>query len=167
MAVNPKRTPTRGPDTGAHEGRLYLREEELDRAAELVFLAARRFWGAAEHALRAYDLGAAHYRALAAIRRAEGLSVSELITALSVRKQSLQRVLSELEDAGFVMRTPGQQDRRERRLQLTDAGREAERAASAALRERIGHVFRTAGADAVSGARIVLTALSETGMEDA
>jgi DNA-binding MarR family transcriptional regulator len=161
MAVNPKQTLPRPVETPGLEGRLYLREDELDRAAELVFRAARQFWRAAEGPLSDQDLGPAHYRALAAVRREEGLSVKTLQTRLGVRKQSLQRVLNELEAAHMLARAPGQRDRRERLVTLTDAGRDAERAASAALRERLGQVFRLAGADAVAGARAVLAALAE------
>jgi DNA-binding MarR family transcriptional regulator len=153
MAVNPTILPPR-------DGRLYLREDELDRAAELVFAAARQFWRAAEGPLAEAALGPAHYRALAAVRRAEGLPVKALQDRLGVRKQSLQRVLNELEAAGLLSRAPGERDRRERLLTLTDLGREAERQASAALRERLGQVFRLAGADAVAGARAVLSALA-------
>src|SRR5688572_29074466 len=92
MPVNQPR-----PAPGPVEGRLYLKEEELDRAVDLVFAAARRFWRSAEGALAAHDLGPAHYRALAAIRCGEGLAVSDLQAKLGVRKQSLARVLTELE----------------------------------------------------------------------
>jgi DNA-binding MarR family transcriptional regulator len=156
MRVNQSRP---APEVSS-EGRLYLREDELDRAVDLVFAATRRFWKAAETALEAHDLGPAHYRALAAIRREEGLTVSALQARLGVRKQSLARVLGELEAAGLAKREPGKSDRRQRLLALTEAGRAAERAASAALRERLAQVFRSAGADAVAGARAVLAALA-------
>jgi DNA-binding MarR family transcriptional regulator len=159
MAVNPIPSPPRV------DGRLYLREDELDRAAELIFRAARQFWRAAEGPLAAQELGPAHYRALAAVRREEGMPVKALQARLGVRKQSLQRVLNELEAAGLIARIPGARDRRERLLTLTDLGREAERAASAALRERLGQVFRLAGADAVAGARAVLAALAGSAEE--
>jgi DNA-binding MarR family transcriptional regulator len=142
------------------EGRLYLKEEELDHAVDLVFAATRRFWTAAEGALESHQLGPAHYRALAAIRRDEGLAVSDLQARLGVRKQSLARVLGELEEAALIKRAPGREDRRQRLLTLTETGRDAERDASAALRERLAQVFRAAGAEAVAGARAVLGALA-------
>ncbi len=175
MPVNqPKSAPLKrpAPDPTGPEARLYLKEEELDRAVELVLLAQRRFLTAADPVLEARGLGPAHYRALAAIRRGasegrrgdgEGLTVSALQGVLAVRKQSLARVLGELEAAGLIARAPGAADRRQRRLQLTEAGRAAEREASGALRERLGQVFRQAGAEAVAGARTVLSALA---MED-
>jgi DNA-binding MarR family transcriptional regulator len=168
MPVNqPRPAPRRSaPAPGASpEGRLYLKEDELDRAVDLVFTATRQFWKAAEAALAEHALGPAHDRALAAIRRDEGLPVSALQQRLGVRKQSLARVLAELERAQLIQREPGAADRRQRLVRLTDSGRAAERAASAALRERLAHVFRTAGAEAVSGARLVLAALAAEELE--
>lgn len=157
MPVNQARPALPGQEA---EHRLYLREEELDRAVDQVFAAARAFWRTAQGPLQTAGLGAAHYRALAAIRRAEPAPVKTLIEKLGVRKQSLARVLSELERSGFIERRPGLRDRRQRLLRLTESGRAAEREASAALRERLAQIFRLAGADAVAGARTVLGALA-------
>lgn len=138
-------------------------EDELDRTVALLFQATRRFYGEAEGPLAAHGLGDAHYRALAAIRREEGLSVGALQAELGVVKQSLARVLNELEAAGLIARTPSARDRRERQLLLTDAGRDAERAVSSALRAKLSAVLRVAGSEAVMGARTVLTALADSG----
>ena len=156
MPVNQSKPPVES----FSDPRLYLREDELDRAVALVFAAARRFWKTAQGPLSEAHLGPAHYRALAAIRRAEGLSISDLQAALDVRKQSLARTLDELEKAGLIQREPGRADRRQRLLRLTETGRAAERATAEALRERLAHVFRIAGADNVAGARVVLAALA-------
>jgi DNA-binding MarR family transcriptional regulator len=142
------------------EPRLFLREEELDRAVDLVLSAARVFFQAAAPALSDHGLGPAHYRALAAVRREGEMTVSALIARLGVRKQSLARVLNEVEAAGLIRRRPDPSDRRARLLSLTPAGEEAERAASKALRDRLGQVFRAAGPEAVAGAHAVLTGLT-------
>jgi MarR family transcriptional regulator for hemolysin len=141
---------------------LYLREEELDQAVDLFFLASRRFWRVAEGALSARDLGPAHYRALAAIRRSEAPpTVSALRERLGVRKQSLARVLTGLERAGLIARVADTRDGRRRRLILTEAGQVAERDASAALRERLAQAFRSVGDSAVSGALALIAELAE------
>jgi DNA-binding MarR family transcriptional regulator len=160
MPVNQTRPATGAVPGAAPEQRLYLKEDELDRAVDLVFAAARQFWKSADDALARRELGPAHYRALAAIRRGERQPVSALLAQLGVRKQSLARVLGELERAGLIQREPGVADARNRLIALTEAGRAVEREISAALRERLGQVFRAAGADAVSGARLVLGALA-------
>jgi DNA-binding MarR family transcriptional regulator len=74
-------------------------------------------------------------------------------------------VLKDLESAGLVARAPGLADRRERRLLLTPAGREAERAVTTVLRDRLSLVLRAAGGEAVAGARAVLAALADSGEE--
>jgi DNA-binding MarR family transcriptional regulator len=151
-----------GAQSGA-DARLFLREEELDRAADLILASARAFFRAAEPALSRWSLGPAHYRALAAVRREPGIGVSGLIARLGVRKQSLARVLNELERAGLIVRRESAVDRRARLIDLTPEGVNAEREASAALRERLAQVFRATGAEAVMGARCVLGALAEEG----
>lgn len=158
MPVNQSNARTSPP--GA-EARLYLTEDALDRAAALLFAAARGFWASAREPLAALDLGPAHYRAMAAMRRTPGITPGRLMQTLGVRKQSLARVLSELEKAGLAERLPGLDDRRERRLFLTPAGGRAEEEVSAALRERLAQAFREAGAEAVAGARVVLEKLAE------
>lgn len=155
MPVNLQRT-----SAPARDPRLYLTEEALDESVELLLAASRQFWRRAEAALQAKALGPAHYRALAAIRRRPGLTPSKLRALLSVRKQSLARVMSDLVDAGLVARSVGTSDRRERALSLTEEGLAVEAGASTALRERLAEAFRAAGADAVAGARLVLEQLS-------
>ncbi len=157
MPVNQAHPPS---GAAAAEYRLYLKEEELDRAVDLVFAAARAFWRSASGPLAERELGPAHYRALAAARRLDAQPVSVLQARLGVRKQSLARVLAELEEAGLIIRAPAMQDRRQRLVSLTEAGREAEQAATAALRERLAAVFRAAGAEAVAGARLVWAGLA-------
>jgi DNA-binding MarR family transcriptional regulator len=152
MTVNLTRPPAR---------QSFLSEEELDRSVELIFAGSRQFWRAAEGPLQARQLGPAHYRALAAIRRAEHLPVSALRNTLGVRKQSLARVLRDLQVAGFIERAPGEEDRRQRLIALTAAGRAAESDASDALRARLAHVFRGVGEEAVSGMNEVLAILAE------
>ena len=136
-------------------------EDELDRGVELIFAASRQFWRAAEGPLQARNLGPAHYRALAAIRRAEHLPVSALRNTLGVRKQSLARVLRDLQVAGFIERAPGEEDRRQRLIALTEAGRSAEAEASDALRAKLAQVYQDIGEEAVADVNDVLAILAE------
>ena len=57
---------------------------------------------------------------------------------------------------GFVTQTAGTVDRRQRLLELTQAGIELERQLSQSQRERIARAYREAGAEAVEGYRKVL-----------
>lgn len=139
---------------------LFLREEELRQGMELMLFAYRDVMAAADRTLAEHGLGRAHHRAVYFIGRHPGVSVSELLAMLGITKQSLSRVLKELEAAGFVASRPAPTDRRKRLLSLTQAGQTLERALTDAQRRRFAHAYREAGAAAVEGFRQVLLALT-------
>ena len=140
---------------------LYLRDEELKQGVELLFLASRDISAHGEKALRAAQLGRAHARALYFIARNPGLSVADLLAILKVTKQSLNRVLNDLLDGGYVERKAGMRDRRTRQLKLTAKGTALEESMWEARRPRLVRAFREAGPDAVMGFRRVLMSLVE------
>jgi DNA-binding MarR family transcriptional regulator len=144
------------PDTRA----LYLSDEALKQGLDLLFVAARDVAGKSAEALSAAGLGRAHARALHFIGRNPGLSVAELLNFLKITKQSLNRVLNDLILGGFVERKTGTQDRRTRRLQLTQTGKALADAVWHAQRPILAAAFRTAGQEAVNGYRKVLIGMT-------
>lgn len=138
---------------------LFLRDEELRQGLDLLFFAWRDLAAAADAALEKEGLGRAHHRALYFIGRNPGLAVGELMAILGITKQSLGRVLKDLAATGLLSQSVGAQDRRERRLGLTEAGRALEQAFSAPQRALMAHAYRSAGAEAVAGFRTVLAGL--------
>ena len=140
---------------------LYLREEELRQAIELLFFAYREFTSEPDRMLAEIGLGRAHHRAIYFIGRNPGMTVTELLGILKITKQSLSRVLAELLAKDYVKQTPGTRDRRQRCLQLTDAGRALEQKLTEAQRQRIAQAYRQAGAEAVAGFRRVLLGIMD------
>ena len=113
----------RGPvRPGAGSNLLFLREEEIRLAQDLLFFAYRDFTNAADLVLAELGLGRAHHRVLHFVGRSPGMTVSELLSILRITKQSLARVLSVLLAQGYVAQVPGRIDRRQRLLTLTPAG---------------------------------------------
>ena len=143
--------------SGFHQ--LFLREEELRRGMELLFFAYRDFSLEPDTLLAKHDYGRAHHRVIYFVGRYPGISVTELLGILQITKQSLSRVLSQLIADGVVAARPGPTDRRQRRLELSDKGRELEQALTLRQRERFARAFRQAGAEAVEGFRQVLLQL--------
>lgn len=139
---------------------LFLRDEELRRGLELLFFAGRDLARQAEAALAAQGLGRAHYRALYFIGRRPGQIVKDLVRALGVTKQSVNRILDDLEKRGLIARQRGEADARQRRLALTEAGAALERNATAGQRALLARAYRQAGPEAVDGFRKVLAGLS-------
>jgi DNA-binding MarR family transcriptional regulator len=140
---------------------LFLREEEIRAAQDLLFFAYRDFTNAADVILAELGLGRAHHRALHFIGRNPGLPVSDLIGILRITKQSLARVLTELMAQGYVAQTQGRADRRQRLLTLTPEGQALERRLFERQRERLAAAYREAGGGAVEGFRRVMRGIMD------
>jgi DNA-binding MarR family transcriptional regulator len=138
---------------------LFLREEELRQAIELLFFAYRDFTAEPDQLLAEQGLGRAHHRVIYFIGRHPGITVSELLAILAITKQSLARVLSQLIAQGYVVQTPGMRDRRQRLLELTAKGIALERQLTEKQRQRVARAYREAGPQAVEGFRKVMVEL--------
>jgi DNA-binding MarR family transcriptional regulator len=140
---------------------LFLREEEIRTAQDLLFFAYRDFTGAADRILEELDLGRAHHRALHFIGRNPGIAVTDLLGLLRITKQSLARVLGLLVEQDYVAQCPGRADRRQRLLTLTAKGQALERRLFEQQRERIASAYRDAGSAAVEGFRRVMRGIMD------
>ncbi|MCP4382075.1 MAG: MarR family transcriptional regulator [Hyphomicrobiales bacterium] len=90
---------------------------------ELLFFAYRDFISDPDTVLSAYGFGRAHHRVVHFVNRHPGIRVADLLDILKITKQSLGRVLKQLIDGGFIVQVQGPQDRRQRLLFPTEAGR--------------------------------------------
>ena len=142
---------------------LFLREEQMRHAQDLMFFAYRDFTAAADVILEELGLGRAHHRAIHFIGRQPGITVGDLLAILRITKQSLARVLTTLVEQGLVAQAPGRSDRRQRLLTLTEAGRALERRLFERQRERLALAYREAGGPAVDGFRRVMRSIMEPG----
>ncbi len=150
---------TQGASPAAGAGLLFLREEELRLAQDLLLLATRELAQDVDALLAQHGLGRAHHRALHFIARQPGLTVGDLLALLGITKQSLARVLATLHAEGLIEQMAGRRDRRQRLLRLTEAGLALERALFERQRERLLAAYREAGGGAVEGFRRVLRLL--------
>jgi len=146
-------------DVKAAANPLFLREEELRQGIELLFYAYRDFTTEPDVILARHGFGRAHHRVIYFVGRRPGMTVSELLGVLKITKQSLNRVLSQLVKQDFVIQRPGDHDRRQRLLELTEKGVELERQLSESQRGRFAQAYREAGAQAVEGYRKVMLGL--------
>lgn len=130
---------------------LFLREEEVRRGIEFLFFAHGSLWRAIDARLAENGIGRAHYRALYFIARQPGLTITDLLALLGITKQSLGRVIKELEAREMLATRPGNRDRRQKELRLTDAGRALEKAIFTLLRDTMSRAYTHAGQQAVTG----------------
>lgn len=138
---------------------LFLRDEDLREAMELLFFAYRDFTAEPDAILKHDKFGRAHHRVIHFVGRNPGISVSELLRILKITKQSLSRVLGQLIEDGYISQRPGPTDRRQRLLDLTEKGRTFENELSRGQRELIARAYRAAGAESVEGFRKVMLGL--------
>jgi DNA-binding MarR family transcriptional regulator len=138
---------------------LFLREAEVRRGIELLYFGYSSLIKRADERLAGTPYGRAHHRALYFIARQPGLTVSALLRLLDITKQSLGRVLTDLQDGGLVEQKVGARDRRQRLLYLTEAGRAFEAELFDLLRQRMAAAYAEAGQQAVGGFWTVLNGL--------
>ncbi len=148
------------------EARLILREQELDAALELFFLAEAALWETVDAALDGdpSGLGRGHFRMAFLLKRRPGIGVQELTRLTGLSKQGASRVLADLERNGLAAKAPrgapGDGDARRRPAALTAEGRAFEARISERLRAHLTRAYRTGGLDAVAGARRILGAIA-------
>ncbi len=140
---------------------LFLRDEDLRQAIELLFFSYRDFTARPDAILADQNMGRAHHRVIYFVGRHPGISVSELLDILGITKQSLSRVLSQLVREGFIVQKTGTADRRQRLLHLTDKGRKLEGELTSEQRARILAAYKDAGAVAVEGFRKVMLGIMD------
>lgn len=108
------------PDTAAEP--VDAGEAPLFDLIELFFFAYRDFTADADRRLEALQFGRAHHRVVHFVYRNPGLTVAALLDILKITKQSLNRVMKDLTDGGFIEVRTGVSDRRRRLLHATEAG---------------------------------------------
>lgn len=138
---------------------LFLREEEVRRGVELLYFGYTRLTKTIDDELAEHGLGRAHHRALYFVAREPDLPVSQLLRLLAITKQSLGRVLTELQQRDLIETRKGMRDRRQKLLRLTSTGQQMESELFDILRKRLSAAYAAAGQDNVTGFWRVLEGL--------
>ncbi|SOC45846.1 MarR family winged helix-turn-helix transcriptional regulator [Rhizobium subbaraonis] len=114
---------------------------------EGFFFAYRDFISDPDAILERSGFGRAHHRVVHFVNREPGLTVADLLDTLKITKQSLARVLKQLIDSGYICQLAGPEDRRQRKLYPTRAGRELALALAEPQHQRIKRAFDGMSAD--------------------
>ncbi len=157
MPVN--RPHTVSPPPANADGRLYLRDQDLNEGAAAIRAAARKLSQLVDSVGAAANLSAPELDVLQEIFDQGPLDVGELRTRLGAPKQSLARNLNQLESRSLIRRETDPEDRRRRLVNLTPEGLAFTREATERRRTALRQAFLSAGPDAVTGARRVLSEL--------
>ncbi|MAN74397.1 MAG: MarR family transcriptional regulator [Henriciella sp.] len=148
-------------ETGRVDPRLFLREEELDNGIALLLASERIIATITRKAQKPTGLSATSLRLLMTIRFEPDLTVSELRDLTGATTPTLARLLGELDKESLIVKRQGGRDARRRRLTVSPEGEALLRPLVEQLRSALREAYRDAGANAVSGTRAVLEALTK------
>ncbi len=138
---------------------LVKKTDEIRQDIELMFFAYRAFTRDADLLLHELGLGRAHHRVLHFVHSRPGMFVGELLGILSISKQSLNRVMRDLQNKKLIRNDIDPQDRRRRRLHLTNNGNLLAEKLLRLQRERFVRSYRSMTPDMVRAWRRVLEAM--------
>ena len=102
---------------------LYLKDEELKRLIEKLFVSYRESFADSKKILIKYNIGLAHQKTIHLISMYEGISISELMGKLKVTKQSLNRVLKDLIKLEVIFFNKDENDTRIKHIFLSEKGK--------------------------------------------
>ncbi|HZP18984.1 MAG TPA: MarR family transcriptional regulator [Bauldia sp.] len=145
---------------------LSLEERPEIRYIELLFFAYRDFVSDPDAVLAKFGFGRAHHRIVHFVNRHPGMRVADLLDILKITKQSLGRVLKQLIDNGFIEQLPGPQDRRQRLLYPTAAGRALSLRLLGPQEERIAAALEPLSPEERAGALKFLRGIINAGERD-
>lgn len=122
-----------------------IRDQQLNMALEAMHFGFRAMIYRPDEKLKSLGYSRIHHRLLYFIGRNQGCSINELLEILALTKQYLNQPLRRLIDDGYVISLADKQDRRKKRLVLSDSGRELENELTGMQRERFKRIFDLVG----------------------
>ena len=101
---------------------LYLKDDQLKEFIQKIFIGYRETFSDTKNILNKYSIGVAHHRVMHLLSIYDGITISELLIKLKVTKQSLNRVLKDLNKLEAINYKKGKKDTRMRHVYLNDKG---------------------------------------------
>ena len=129
---------------------LFLKDDQIKDIIELILSAYRDISSDSRNILNRHSFGTAHHKALHLIEKYEGISVNGLLNKLKVTKQSLNRVLKDLERNKIIYLKKGETDARQRLIYLNSLGLKLYNEVFSFQKKRIYNALRSSDADSVT-----------------
>ena len=139
---------------------LYLNENEIRKAIELIFFSYRDFTAGPDKILEKINFGRAHHRVIYFVGKQKKITIKELLSILQITKQSLSRVLNQLVKEKFILVSTGI-DKRTKNLSLTKNGEDLEKELSTIQINKIKNVLKQFKEKDINGFKKILYAMIE------
>ena len=128
---------------------LYLKDEQIKDLIEQLFYAYRETFSDSKKILKKYSLGIAHQKAIHLIERHEGITVSGLLRKLKITKQSLNRVLKDLNKNKTIIMKKSEVDSRHKHILLNENGKRLSNEIFFTQKKRIYCALKNSNSEAV------------------
>ncbi len=101
---------------------LYLKDDQLKDLIEKLFISYRETFSDSKKILNKYSIGLAHQKVIHLISMYNGISISELMNRLKITKQSLNRVIKDLNKLEIIFFKKDTKDTRIKHVFLNEKG---------------------------------------------
>jgi len=101
---------------------LYLKDVQLKKFIEKLFIGYRESFADARKTLEKYSLGTAHHKVMHLLSIYKGITISDLLKKLKITKQSLNRVLKDLDKLKVLSFQKDEKDTRIKHVFLNEKG---------------------------------------------
>ena len=128
---------------------LYLKDEQIKDLIEQLFYAYRETFADPKKILKKHSFGIAHQKVIHLIERYEGITVSGLLRKLKITKQSLNRVLKDLNKNKKIIIKKDEVDLRHRRILLNENGKKLSKEIFFVQKKRIYRALKNSNSEAV------------------
>ena len=102
---------------------LYLKDDQIKEFVEKLFFAYRESFSDTKNILNKYSIGLAHHKVIHLLSMYKGITISELLKKLKITKQSLKRVMQDLEKNKCIFFERDKKDTRIKHIYLTENGK--------------------------------------------
>ena len=135
---------------------LYLKDDQIKDLIEQLFYAYRETFSDSKNILKKHSYGIAHQKAILLIEKYEGITISGLLTKLKITKQSLNRVIRDLNKNEKIIMRKGKIDSRHRHVFLNENGKKLSSEIFFEQKKRILKALKNSNSNAVLNFREIL-----------
>ena len=128
---------------------LYLKDEQIKDLIEQLFYAYRETFSDPKKILKSHSFGIAHQKVIHLVDRYEGINVSGLIRKLKITKQSLNRILKDLNKNKKIVFKKSEIDSRHKNILLSDSGKKLSDEIFFEQKKRIYNALKNSNSEAV------------------
>ena len=128
---------------------IYLKDEQIKDFIEKIFYAYRETFKDPKKILNKYSLGIAHLKVINLISINKGITISGLLDKLKITKQSLNRVLKELNENKILIYRQDRNDSRVKHVFLNEKGKNLSNEIYYEQKKRIYNALKNSNPEAV------------------